>query len=273
MLGKRIRMERVLDRNTNKTVMVPLIHGVGMGPIEGIKDIKNTVDMVSLGGANAVILHKGIVAAGHRHSGKDIGLILHLTATLHNRRQTLVTDVEEAITLGADAVSARIKVGGPDEEVMLKLLGEVSRDASMWGVPLFALMDPGTVEDEDKQLKNLMRAVRIGAEMGADLVRVPYSGSADTFKEVVSVCPVPLVAIGGEKKAKESEFLEMVREVMGAGAFGVSAGRNIFQYKKPGNMIKAISQIVHNGSSVSTAMEALKEDPIESSIFSGTPIW
>ncbi|MEE9611290.1 MAG: hypothetical protein V3W19_08560, partial [Desulfatiglandales bacterium] len=120
-------MERILDRNTNKTVMVPLIHGVGMGPIEGIKDIKNTVDMVSLGGANAVILHKGIVAAGHRHSGKDIGLILHLTATLHNRRQTLVTDVEEAITLGADAVSARIKVGGPDEEVMLKLLGEVSR--------------------------------------------------------------------------------------------------------------------------------------------------
>lgn len=273
MLGKKIRMERVMDRNTKKTVMVPLIHGVGMGPIEGIEDIKNAVDLVALGGANAVILHKGIVAAGHRHSGKDIGLILHLTATLENGKQTLVTDVEEAIIMGADAVSVRIDVGGPGEEVMLNMLGNVSRDASRWGMPLFALMDPGSVRDKDKQLKNLMRAARIGAEMGADLVRIPYSGSADTFREIVSVCPVPLVAIGGEKKAREREFLEVVHGVMGAGALGISAGRNIFQYKKPGNIIKAISRIVHDGSSVSTGMEALKEEPIESPILSGSPIW
>jgi len=135
------------------------------------------------------------------------------------------------------------------------------------------LMDPGSVSDKEKQLKNLMRAARIGAEMGADMVRIPYSGSTDTFKEVISVCPVPLVVIGGEKRTREKEFLEIVHCVMAAGAFGVSAGRNIFQYKKPGNMIKAISRIVHNGSSVSTAMEALKEKPIESSIFSSAPIW
>jgi predicted phospho-2-dehydro-3-deoxyheptonate aldolase len=273
MLGKKIRMERVMNRNSKKTVMVPLIHGVGMGPIEGIEDIANTVDLVSLGGANAVILHKGIVAAGHRHSGKDIGLIIHLTATLGNGKQALVTDVEEAITIGADAVSVRINVGGEDEEVMLKLLGKVSGDASRWGIPLFALMDPGRVKDKEKQLKNLMRAARIGAEMGADLVRVPYSGSPNTFKEVASVCPVPLVAIGGEKRAREKEFLEMVHGVMEAGASGVSAGRNIFQYKKPGNMIKAISQIVHEGVSVSKAAEALKEKPIESYVFTTSPIW
>jgi predicted phospho-2-dehydro-3-deoxyheptonate aldolase len=273
MLGKRIRMERVMNRNDKKTVMVSLIHGVGMGPIEGIKDIKNTVDTVSLGGANAVILHKGIVGAGHRHGGEDIGLILHLTATSKKGKQSLVTSVEEAIVIGADAVSVRIDVGGPDEELMLKLLGEVSRDASNWGMPLFALMDPGLVKDQEKQLGNLMRAARIGAEMGADLVRVPYSGSADTFKEVVSACPVPVTAIGGEKKAKEKDFLEMVKSVMEAGAFGVSAGRNIFQYKKPGNMIKAISEVVHKGASVFTALKALKEDSIQSTVFTSTPIW
>jgi len=273
MLGKAIRMERVMDRTTKKTVMAPLIHGVGMGPIEGIKDIRNTVDVVSLGGANAVILHKGIVAVGHRRKGTDIGLILHLTATLENGKQALVTSVEEAITMGADAVSVRIGVHGPDEESMLKLLGDVSRDASRWGIPLFALMDPGSVKNEENQVQKLMRAARIGAELGADLVRIPYSGSADTFKEVVSVCPVPVVAIGGEKKSREKEFLEMVYAVMEAGASGISAGRNIFQYKKPGNMIKAISQIVHKGSSVSKALEALREEPIESSIFAKTPIW
>jgi DhnA family fructose-bisphosphate aldolase class Ia len=85
--------------------------------------------------------------------------------------------------------------------------------------------------------------------------------------------PCAPVGHGGEKKVREKEVLEMVREIMEAGAYGVSIGRNIFQYKKPGNMIKAIKQIVHKGSSVSAAMGALKEEPIEGSIFDGTVIW
>lgn len=273
MLGKKIRLERIVDRNSKKTVTVPLIHGVGMGPIQGIRDIRNRVDTVALGGANAVILHKGIVSSAHRRSGRDIGLILHLTATLQDGRQALVTDVEEALVIGADAVSIRVDVGPKHEEEMLKMLGRVSRDASRWGMPLFALMDPGNVKDKDKQLKNLMRAVRIGAEMGADMVRVPFSGTGENFRELVSVCPVPLIALGGEKKPRERDFLEMVHDIMKAGASGISAGRNIFQYKKPGNMIKAMSEIVHQGFDVATAMKFLKEDPIEGTIFAKTPIW
>jgi predicted phospho-2-dehydro-3-deoxyheptonate aldolase len=273
MIGKTIRMERVMDRNTKKTVMVPLIHGVGMGPIEGLKDIKNIVDTVALGGANAVILHKGIVATSHRRSGKDIGLIVHLTATLGSGGQTLVTKVEEAISIGADAVSVRIEIGGVDEDAMLKILGKVSRDCFRWGMPLFALMHPQPKKDKEKQLKAVMRAARIGAEMGADLVRVPYPGSIETFQEVVGACPVPLVAIGGEKKVRERDFLRMVFDIMQTGAYGISVGRNVFQYKKPGNMIKAITQIVHKGFAVSTAVSALSEEPLESPILSRSVIW
>jgi len=273
MLGKRIRLERVMDRNTRKIVMVPLIHGVGMGPIEGIKDIRNTVDTVALGGANAVILHKGIVASAHRGTGKDIGLVLHLTATTEDGKQALVAGVEEALIMGADAVSIRIELGGPEEETNLKTLGEVAGAASRWGMPLFTLIHPKQEGDEKTQLKNLMRAARVGAEIGADVVRVPYSGSVHTFKEVVSVCPVPLVAIGKEKKGTEKEVLEMVQGAMEAGACGVSVGRSVFQHKKPGNMIKAISEIVHKGFSVSTAVKALCEQPIEGTIFGKSVIW
>jgi DhnA family fructose-bisphosphate aldolase class Ia len=91
---------------------------------------------------------------------------------------------------------------------------------------------------------------------------------------VVSACPVPLVAIGGEKKAKERDVLEMVQGIMDAGAYGVSMGRNIFQYKKPGNMIKAVSDIVHKGVSVQNALKILEKAPIISAIIStDTPIW
>jgi len=273
MLGKRIRMERIMNRDTRKTVMIPLIHGVGMGPIAGIGDIMNAVDIMALGGANGVILHKGIVAAAHRRTGKDIGLILHLTASSEKQEQTQVTEVEEAVAIGADAVSIRIPVGNSDEKEMLGIFGKVSRGAARWGMPLLALMDPGRAKDKEKQLKNLMRAARIGAELGADLVRVPYTVSGEEFAEVVSVCPVPLMAIGGEKKAQEKDVLQMVHEVMAAGAYGMSLGRNVFQYRKPGNMIKAVSQIVHEGISVTRALKALKEEPIESTLFSGRVIW
>ncbi len=38
-------------------------------------------------------------------------------------------------------------------------------------------------------------------------------------------------------------------------------------------MIKAVSRIVHEGISVTRALKALKEEPIESTLFSGKVIW
>ena len=65
----------------------------------------------------------------------------------------------------------------------------------------------------------------------------------------------------------------MVSDIMQTGAYGISVGRNVFQYKKPGNMIKAITQIVHKGFSVSTATSALSQEPLESPILTGGVIW
>ena len=81
MIGKNIRLERILNRKTGKTVIVPMDHGVTVGPIRGLIDMKKAVDNVVNGGANAIIVHKGIVKVGHRQSGKDIGLIIHLSAS------------------------------------------------------------------------------------------------------------------------------------------------------------------------------------------------
>ena len=53
-LGKSVRMERIFNRNTERTIIVPLDHGVSVGPIFGIIDLRVTVDKVAEGGANAV---------------------------------------------------------------------------------------------------------------------------------------------------------------------------------------------------------------------------
>ncbi|HQB62209.1 MAG TPA: fructose-bisphosphate aldolase, partial [Spirochaetota bacterium] len=97
-IGKSIRMERIMNRETGKTVIVPMDHGVSVGPIEGLIDMAKTVDMIADGGANAVLGHIGLPKYGHRRSGKDIGLILHLSASTslspYPNKKVLVNTVE-----------------------------------------------------------------------------------------------------------------------------------------------------------------------------------
>ena len=77
-IGKAIRLERITRRANGRTVIVPMDHGVTVGPIEGLVDMPAAVDKVATGGADAVLGHVGLPRLGHRGYGQDIGLILHL---------------------------------------------------------------------------------------------------------------------------------------------------------------------------------------------------
>src|SRR4030065_359945 len=133
MVGKKIRMERITNRDSGKTVIVPMDHGVTIGPIAGLINMQETINAVAIGRANAIVIHKGLVEAGHRRSGKDIGLIIHLSASTRMapdpNSKTIVCIVEEAIKLGADAVSIQVNLGAEDEKSMLKDLGNIANEA------------------------------------------------------------------------------------------------------------------------------------------------
>jgi len=79
--GTSIRMERIFRRSTGNAVIIPMDHGVTVGPIKGIKSIKAMADAVASGGADAAIVHKGAAVFGHRGYGRDLGLIIHLSAS------------------------------------------------------------------------------------------------------------------------------------------------------------------------------------------------
>ena len=64
IIGKKIRMERIMNRNTGKTVIVPMDHGISVGPIDGVKKIKEAIENVSEG-ANAIVEHKGLVGENY----------------------------------------------------------------------------------------------------------------------------------------------------------------------------------------------------------------
>jgi len=260
LLGKKIRMERIINRNTGNTVIVPMDHGISVGPIDGLIDMKEAIDKVSEGGANAIVEHKGLVAEGHRKKGHDIGLIVHLSAStnlaVYPNAKTLVCTVEEALKLGADAVSIHLNLGDGQEREMLHDFGKVSNEARNWGMPLLAMIYPrGEKISDEYDVKFIKHAARLGAEMGADIVKVSYTGSPESFYEVVQGCAVPVVIAGGPRMDSDRDILEMVGGAMAAGAAGVSIGRNVFQYQDPTAMVRSISAIVHDGKSVDDALE------------------
>ena len=94
--------------------------------------------------------------------------------------------------------------------------------------------------------------------MGADIVKCVYTGSPDSFREVVEGCPVPVVIAGGEKMETDREILEMVAGSIEAGGKGVSIGRNVFQHAHPDRMVAAIAKIVHEDAAVDDALNFLQ---------------
>jgi predicted phospho-2-dehydro-3-deoxyheptonate aldolase len=263
MIGKKIRLERIIDRNSGKTVIIPMDHGVTVGPIAGLEDMRETISKVVAGGANAILMHKGIVGAGHRGTGRDVGLIIHLSGgtalSPDPNAKELVCTVEEAIKLGADAVSIHINLGAETDKEMLGQLGFVSERCLEWQMPLVAMMyTRGSKIKNEFDVAYVKHAARVGAELGADIVKVPYTGSVETFKQVVRGCPVPVVIAGGPKMDSDEDIFKMAKGALEAGAAGLSIGRNAFQHKNPEKMVAALCKMVHEGASVKDAMKMVQ---------------
>jgi len=258
--GKKRRLKRIF-RDDQRTVIVPMDHGVTVGPVKGLVRMQEIIDKLLQGGVDAVVLHRGV--AKHVDTG-NAGLIVHLSGSTKfgpdpdNKVQ--VCSVEEAVRIGADAVSVHINVGAEQEDKMLTKLSKVADDCDRYGMPLLAMMYPrGPKIQNEHALDVVAHAARLGAELGADIVKTNYTGSVDTFKEVVRGCYVPVIIAGGPKVETVREVLQMVHDSIKVGGAGLSIGRNVFQHENPTLMVRALSAIVHESASVEESLKILGE--------------
>jgi fructose-bisphosphate aldolase/2-amino-3,7-dideoxy-D-threo-hept-6-ulosonate synthase len=265
MRGKDIRLERIMNRNTRKTIIVPMDHGVSNGPIAGLIDMAQAVNLVAEGGANAVVGHVGLALHGHRQGGRDVGLILHLSASTSigpdPNEKVLVNSVTNALKMGADAVSMHVNIGADSEARMLQDLGNVAVECMEWGMPLLAMMYPrGKNITRENDVEQVKLAARVAAELGADIVKTVYTGDPESFREVTRGCPVPVVVAGGSK-TDDRTTLELIEGAMAGGAAGISIGRNAFQHRTPARFVRAAACIVHANKSVEEALAILEGTP------------
>jgi predicted phospho-2-dehydro-3-deoxyheptonate aldolase len=257
--GKRVRLDRITSNG--KMICIPMDHGVTMGPVKGLTDMDYIIKKVSEGGATAVLVHKGIIHL--LREPPRIGMIMHLTGStnlsLTPNKKVQVGFVEEAIRLGADAVSVHINIGCKEEHEMLEILGNLVDECDAWGMPLIAMMYPRGENIKDPNNPEVVAHVaRIGAELGADVIKTVYTGDPESFRKVVKGCPVPIVIAGGPKSETDRDVLEMAYGAIKAGAIGVAFGRNVFQHDRPDAIVRALNMIIMQGKSVEKALEVLK---------------
>lgn len=230
----------------NHWIMVPLDHGTSMGPLPGLTDPRVALQAAAAGGATCVTLHKGLLGTAHAFADR-LGILLHLSASTdggpdpHDKR--LVATVEEALRHGCDGVSIHLNIGSATEAHQLEDAGRIATACNQWGVPLVTMAYPrGPHVKDPYDARLLAHAARLAAELGADAVKVPYSGN-DTFRDVIQGCPVPVLVAGGPRRSSFDAFLDDLKTARRLGAAGCSVGRNIFQHPDPTTAVRAVAAV------------------------------
>ena len=257
--GVQLRMARIMRQG--KMLCIPMDHGISNGPIKGLEDPTSVIYRCQSRGITSVIINKGIIKALPRPVPR-IGVLVHFSSstslsTAPNRKM-LTGTVEEAVALGADGVSLHINIGGKEEPEMLEHLGMTASACHRWNMPLLAMMYPRGENVKDPHDPHVVaHAARIGAECGADIVKTVYTGDPDSFADIVNSTPVPVVIAGGPKAETDVELLQMTQDAMGAGAAGVTYGRNIFAHGAPEKMVEALAAVIFKGEKATEAVKRI----------------
>lgn len=261
MTGKTVRMRRI--GREGLYLLIPMDHGVSVGPIRGLENPTALVREVDQGGASGVILHKGLVK-NYVAAEPKAGLLVHISSSTDKAQDVndkrIVASVDEVLRAGADAVSVHVNLGSLTEPRQLEEFARVVTDASRFDLPLLCMMYPRgpTIQDPYKP-EVVAHAARLAEELGADLVKTLYTGDPKTFRDVTSAVSIPVVVAGGPKMDTEAACLELVHGAMRGGAAGASIGRNVFQAKRPRAVTEALARIVFEGADPKAAHRALKE--------------
>jgi len=263
MDGFSVRLNRILRRDTGRSLVVAIDHGMALGPLTGLKNVKETVSRLDATGlVDAWLLTKGIYKYAFEPANSP-GIILRISggATIAGpelTREGQTATLEEALAAGADAVATSAFIGSPYEHETLIELARAATECRRWNMPLLGVVGLGKINEEKKKdARFIALGARVAAEHGADLVKTYYT--EQDFDQVVAGCPVPVLIAGGPKCETDLDTLKMVAGAIDGGAKGIVMGRNVWQSPHPEALLAAVHGIIHRGFSVQEAKELLEE--------------
>lgn len=262
MHGSDRKLARLFHPRTGRTVIAPLDHGVMEGMVNGLEELSRLIEMVGEFPIQGVVLNKGAMRAYLGEVPLFATAVTQLSGgTRHCQppyARSLMCGAAEALRLGADMVAVMVNIANELEDRMLADMGAIVDEAHGLGVPVLALIAPKgdrVVNENDPSLIN--HCIRLGAELGADVTGVPYSGDARSFSRAVGASSSPVVVTGGPSRADFKSFAAMVADALAAGAAGTCIGRNVLQHPNPREAMRRIVELVHGREELEAAEAAL----------------
>jgi class I fructose-bisphosphate aldolase len=250
MYSKAHRMRRIFAPD-GRTLVVAMDHAGFMGPVAGLIDCAATVRQVVAGGADAVMTTFG-TARRIIDALDGRGLILSVDIGAPDP----VAVVENAIALGADSLKT-LAYWGADDPSGMRNLGRYGVLCERWGLPFQAEVIPFSFAATDKHTpENIAIAARVGAECGADYVKVQYTGDAESFRQVTEGAGVPVIILGGARS--EKPIVGQVADASRAGAAGIAFGRNIWSTPDPAAAVREFAAAIHGGSRAAPARQEVR---------------
>lgn len=237
-IGKDRRIKKIFYDDM-QALIVPLDHGITMGPIKGLDNIKRTVRDVLANGADGIIIHKGLVKLVIDEISPNKVLGIHLNAGTNLRSDNSVKgqtcNIEDALYWGADFVSYHLNIGTEMENIYFKEVEKIQRKCNRYGMPLM-----GMVYTENKLLDDtFFHCIRIAEELGFDMVKIWCPDNLEAIGYAVEQSNIPIFIAGGSE-IEESLFVEKAKNILGKDVAGLACGRNVFGADNRDKIIQSI---------------------------------
>lgn len=267
--GKQLRMKRLIEPTSGTSVICALDHGMTSPVVlPGLYDTAGRLQEAIRGGANVFMLGAGMASRLAPHFTPSTALALMLTASAAGRPAGAViapvNSVDLAVRVGADAVVVYVALAGDDERDMITYASAIAEQADARGIPLIAEAEfPNAYQTLTQAVQGygvdyLQRNARLCAELGADIVKVNWSGDAESFRRIVRSTPAPVVVAGGAV-ISDDELLGRMEQAMEVGAIGCSVGRNIFEHSNPEAITRALCRVIRDRWPARQALDELSE--------------
>lgn len=256
----------LLDTPSGNAVVVALDHGLSLGAPAGFEDPVATLDSVLAGEPDAVLVGPHFARQYEdrlAQAGVDVVVTADVVTWSTNPGRddgedlwTPAFDAEFLRELDPAGVKTVLVFGRDDNETFrrnVEYVGRLADELRGTGVPLVVepTMWGGRIPDElETDAGYVADGLRMGWELGADILKAPYTGTVDSFEPIVSNSPVPVMILGGPASGTTREMLASVRGAVDAGASGLMIGRSIWKSDDPSRTVSALSRIVHEGASV-----------------------
>ena len=268
LLGKEVRMSRLVNPKSNKMMAITVDHAIsrGIAPMTGIQDIQGAIDKIVAGRPDAMTMTGPIAERClGKHAGK-VSLLCKISSysPVSPTQDAVFGTVDSAIALGADAVSMGCMTLGDFQNEQFEAIGKVAQECRLKGMPLIGHVYPkGESVPVDKRTawENIAYCVRSACELGMDIVKTTYTGDPESMTKAISCVQSSfrVVIQGGDACKTLDDYLNMTYDAMQCGVGGVTMGRFVWDYKDVTALVIALRYIIHEGYTPKQAKELLAQ--------------